>query len=126
MTRVNSSNLSHYHHEFSTWERMIGFFKQENTFLKTRLSEVLDQKTDRDFLAYAEHFQNQFILQDEFMDELKHDIREVKNLLDENAVTEDIKNKTENKYKRLRNEIEYLEKSFSALKNEFNNYLLKA
>ena len=125
MTRVNKSNLAHFHHEFHTWERMLDFLKQENTYLKTRLSEVLDQKTDRDFLANAEHFQNQFIIQDEFIDELRHDIREVKNLLDESAIIEDIKNTTENKYKRLRNEIEYLEKNYSALKNDFNNYLLQ-
>lgn len=124
MTRVNSSKLEHYQHEFQTWERMLDFFKQENSFLKTRLSEVLDQKIDKEFLANAEHFQNKFIIQDEFMDELKHDIREVKGIFEKNITAIGLDKVTENKYKRLRNEIEYLEKSFSSVKNDFNDYLL--
>ncbi len=124
MTRVNSSKLEHYQHEFQTWERMLDFFKQENAFLKTRLSEVLDQKIDKEFLANAEHFQNKFIIQDEFMDELKHDIREVKGMVEKNIYPEGLDKLTVSKYKRLRNEMEYLEKSFAALRNDFNEYLL--
>ena len=62
--------------ECMAWERLLDFFKQENSHLKIRLSEVLDDKTDKDFLALAEHFQNQFILKDEFVDEMSHDVRE--------------------------------------------------
>ena len=68
MVNNNLSRLEHYRHEYLTWERMLDFFKQENAFLKTRLSQVVDKKTDRDFLAYAEHFQNQFIIKDEFIE----------------------------------------------------------
>ena len=125
MTDRSTAKLDQYRHEYATWLRMLEFFKQENAFLKTRLSEVVDRNTDREFLALAEHFQNQFIIKDEFMDELKHDINEiergVKNLA---GAARGSDSRLEAKNNKLRNEIEYLEKNFTQLKNEFNKYLV--
>jgi len=120
------SKLDQYYHEYRTWQRMLEFFKQENAFLKTRLSEVVDRKTDRDFLALAEQFQNQFIIKDDFIGELKHDINELETILKENSGSVKVlpDKKIEAKHNKLRNEIEYLEKNFAQLKNEFNKYLL--
>lgn len=111
--------------ECMAWERLLDFFKQENSYLKTRLSEVLDNKTDKDFLALAEHFQNQFILKDEFVDEMLHDVREQeKNLhiLAEKKAT--IEERLIKKQQKIRNEMEFLEKDFNRMKNEFNKYLV--
>ncbi len=111
-------------HETYTWERLIYFFRQENIYLKTRLSELVDPSTDKQFLALAEQFQNQFILKDEFMDEMTHDVKEQQKKLNElaenNKVLED---KISKKQKKLRNETQYLEKDFNRLKHEFNIYL---
>ncbi|MGG9963464.1 hypothetical protein [Ferruginibacter sp. SUN106] len=126
MTSSYTAKLDQYRHEYLTWKRMLEFFKQENAFLKTRLSEVVDRNTDKEFLALAEHFQNQFIIKDEFMDELRHDINEMDAELkipSESAKITAAK-KTEAKQTKLRNEIEYLEKNFTQLKNEFNKYLI--
>ena len=126
MTNSYISKLDQYHHEHLTWERMLDFFKQENAFLKTRLSQVLDRKIDSEFLALAEQFQNQFIIKDDFIDELKHDINEMERAIKESTVTMKIVPdiKVENKHNKLRNEMEYLEKNFAQLKNEFNKYLV--
>jgi hypothetical protein len=108
-----------------TWLRSIDFFRQENTHLKTRLAEVVDSTSDKEFLAQAEHFQNQFIIKDEFLDELRHDVNE-----QERSVIE--KNKGRDLYideffktrqQHLRGQMEYLEKEFTSLRNEFNHYL---
>jgi L-lactate utilization protein LutC len=126
MTNSYISKLDQYHHEHLTWERMLDFFKQENAFLKTRLSQVLDRKIDKEFLALAEQFQNQFIIKDDFIDELKHDINEMETAVKESSglmkIVPDIK--VETKHNKLRNEMEYLEKNFAQLKNEFNKYLV--
>jgi L-lactate utilization protein LutC len=126
MTNSYISKLDQYHHEHLTWERMLDFFKQENSFLKTRLSQVLDRKIDKEFLALAEHFQNEFIIKDDFIDELKHDISEMEKAVKESTlamkIVPDIK--VETKHNKLRNEMEYLEKNFTQLKNEFNKYLV--
>ena len=126
MTSSYTAKLDQYRHEYMTWKRMLEFFKQENAFLKTRLSEVVDRNTDKEFLALAEHFQNQFIIKDEFMDELRHDVNEIeasiKPLTGSAKITPD--KKIEAKQNKLRNEMEYLEKNFTQLKNEFNKYLV--
>jgi L-lactate utilization protein LutC len=126
MTNSYISKLDQYHHEHLTWERMLDFFKQENAFLKTRLSQVLDRKIDKEFLALAEQFQNQFIIKDDFIDELKHDINEMERALKESTLALKIvpDMKVEAKHNKLRNEMEYLEKNFAQLKNEFNKYLV--
>ena len=86
----------------------------------------MDRNTDKEFLALAEHFQNQFIIKDDFIGELKHDINEMETILKGTIVQ--LKNmpdkKIDAKHTKLRNEIEYLEKNFTQLKNEFNKYLV--
>lgn len=122
MATVKISKPDQFLHENKTWKRLLEFFKQENSFLKTRLAEVVDHRTDKEFLALAEHFQNKFIVKDEYIDELRHDI----NIQEEALIKKDsdlTDSKTIKHQEKLRNEMEYFEKDFSNLKNEFNKYL---
>ena len=90
--------------------------------MKNRLSEVLDHSVDKGFLALAEQFQNKFILKDEYIDELRHDINNQDQILTDSYGTL-IDNKMTKTQEKLRNEMEYFEKEFCMLKNEFNTYL---
>lgn len=121
---MSASKIEQFLYENLTWERLLDFFKQENSYLKTRLSEVVDITGDKDFLAYAEQFQNKFILKDELIDELQHDVHEQQDRLDKIKssilISEEKINKTQ---KKLRNEMEYFEREFIGLKNDFNKYL---
>ena len=122
MSMVKISKPEQFQHENNTWNRLLDFFKQENTFLKNRLAEVVDHRTDKEFLALAEHFQNQFIIKDEFIDELRHDVNiQAQALLNKDQGMPD--QKTIKMHEKLRNEMEYFEKDFANLKNEFNKYL---
>ncbi len=118
------NKIAQYLDETYTWERLLFFCKQQNIDLKTRLSEVVDPSTDKNFLALAEQFQNQFILKDEFMDELAHDVKEQQRKLME-AGEKNIQpdEKINKKQRKLRNETQYLEKDFRRLAAEFNSYL---
>ncbi|UEG50095.1 hypothetical protein LK994_01225 [Ferruginibacter lapsinanis] len=121
---MGASKIEQFIYESLTWDRLLDFFKQENSYLKTRLSEVVDITVDKDFLAYAEQFQNKFILKDELIDELQHDVNEQRERLTKNKGS--ILNgeeKISKAQKKLRNEMEYFEKEFIGLKNEFNRYL---
>ncbi|MEO5944350.1 MAG: hypothetical protein ABIP30_17155 [Ferruginibacter sp.] len=111
-----------FRHENKTWCRLLDFFKEENAFLKTRLSEVLDRSSDKEFLALAEQFQNKFIIRDEYIDELRHDINEQEDALEKTSgvLPDNILTK---KQEKLRNEMEHFEKDFNTLKNGFNKYL---
>ena len=126
MTDNYVSKIEQFHYEHTSWLRLLDFFKQENAFLKTRLAEVLDNNADKDFLAYAEHFQNQFIIKDEFIDELKHDINHMSRLYENRPAgsKKDTDKKMESRQTKLRNEMEYFEKDFVSLKNEFNKYVV--
>ena len=57
-------------HENITWKRLLDFFNQENSYLKNRLSEVVDRATDKTLISTAEHFQNEFILNDECIQDI--------------------------------------------------------
>ena len=124
MSSVKITKPDQFHHENKTWNRMLEFFKQENILFKNRLSEVVDNSTDKGFLALAEHFQNRFIIKDEYIDELRHDINEQDKKLTESS-TNFIDNKLIIRQEKLGNEMEYFEKDFNKLKNEFNKYLAK-
>jgi hypothetical protein len=122
MSPVKISKPDQFHHENKTWIRLLEFFKQENYFMKNRLSEVLDHSFDKDFLALAEQFQNKFILKDEYIDELRHDINKQDQIISDNYA-DVVDNKMAHTQDKLRNEMEYFEKDFYMLKNEFNTYL---
>lgn len=125
MASATSSKPEQFLHETKTWGRLLEFIKQENTILKNRLAAVLDHKTDKDFLALAEQYQNRFILNDELIDELRHDINLQENgfAKRDSMVCDHI---TIRKQDKFRNEMEYFEKNFLSLKNEFNKYLSSA
>ena len=122
MPPVKLPKTEQFHHENRTWIRLLEFFKQENYFMKNRLSEVLDHQVNKDFLALAEQFQNKFILKDEYIDELRHDINEMDQILSE-IPGGWISNTLIATQRKLKNEMEYFEKDFNKLKNEFNEYL---
>jgi len=122
--------MDNFKHESLEWVRSLEFFKQENNYLKTRLSEVVDKTTNKYYLAEAEHFQNQFIIKDEFIDELKHDVNELNRHIINQSVLVNGKNaEIEEKYRlqqdNLREQMLYLEKDFTTLRNEFQKYLDK-
>ena len=124
MSRIRISGMDQYLHENMTWQRALDFYLQENSFLKTRLSQVLDTNTDKEFVAQAEHFQNSFVHNDECIKDMQADIIELQHILKNSAnvlVTDE--KKITQKHKKLHNEMGYFEKNFAGLKNEFNQYL---
>jgi hypothetical protein len=120
-----SKKIEQFLHENITWKRMLDFFNQENSYLKNRLSEVVDRATDKTLISTAEHFQNEFILNDECIQDIRRDIK----LQEKELQLTRIQKKTPDRkackmQDKLRNEMVNLEKEFSKLKNDFNQHLL--
>jgi hypothetical protein len=112
-------------HENISWKRLLYFFTQENSFLKTRLSEVVDRENDQLFIAHAEQFQNEFVLKDEYILDISKDIKvQQENLQQAFADSIAPDQKTCKIQAKLRNEMSYLETEFSDLKKRFNIFLL--
>lgn len=119
------NKIEQFLHENITWKRLLDFFNQESSYLKNRLSEVVDRATDKTLIAKAEHFQNEFILNDECIQDIGKDIKLQEKSLQLTLTQKKLPDQRVCKMQdKLRNEIFYLEKEFSKLKNEFNQYLL--
>jgi hypothetical protein len=110
-----------YLQECGAWQRLLDFFRQENAYLKTRLSEVLDNKTGREFLNDAEFIQNTSVLKDEFITEIIADVKKQEKKLNETLLLKKTPGESAGKQQqKLRNEIERLERDFTNMKNDFN------
>ena len=116
--------LKQLQYENETWKRLLGFMKDENVYLKTRLSELLKDNFDKNLLEEVENFQSRFIKEDELIGLLRNDAAELDRLL-EREIFEDgqILNQVEKQLKKLRRNIKIAQKQFARLKLEFNNYL---
>ena len=97
----------------------------ENIHLKNRLSEVLKNGFNRNFLEEIENFQTRIIKEDERIGLLRHEVVEFDKLMagktfGDGQIIEEINTRIKN----LRNSINNAEKQFGKLKLDFNSYLL--
>ena len=121
-----SSNLTQFRYEVEAWIRVVEFFNTENTYSKTRLSEVIDKIQDKENLALAEHFQNQYIIKDDVYDHILHSLKqqlqkwkEFQSMRTKEGSQELIKIQ-----KQLRDQIEFVEKDHMVISKDFNTYLI--
>ncbi|HSZ24912.1 MAG TPA: hypothetical protein VK766_04305 [Cytophagaceae bacterium] len=107
------------------WKKDLEFYKDEIKILRNRLNEVSAKNTSKEIKMMVSHFENQFIINDELIDELDHEIN-----LKEDSITEEIKkdptayvHKLTYKYAELKGKIDIFKKLFSELKKAFNKFL---
>jgi hypothetical protein len=121
MNKIKISTHQHFLHEVQTWMRSLDFYKQENEFLKNRLSQVLDSNSDKLFLDFAEQFNTKFLFMDDYIQELNRDLRLQMNLLRENLMGNLTQQKSlQNLQNKLRIEMMDFEKKVTLLKYDFN------
>ncbi len=65
---------SNMHFEHKQWKGELFFWEDELKSFKNRLSELVSRWTDKEVLAQLEHYQNEFILHNEVIDTLQHEI----------------------------------------------------
>jgi hypothetical protein len=110
------------HHE---WLRAIDFYENELGILEKRLAEIISKNTGMDAMAGAEHFQNQFIVQRNNIDELKHSIREHDHKTAEDSYIHagHIHSELIKEHSGVKDSYESFQKVFQELRIEFNDYL---
>lgn len=115
------------HQEHAEWLNKLAFYKDELEIMKNRLAEIAQKYTSNDILAQVEHFQNQFIVQAEQLDILKHNINEheeyLQQRLNENHVAAD--RQTSSDSPQIRESVVSFERIFNGLRQEFNQFLAK-
>jgi hypothetical protein len=110
--------------ELKEWEGYTLFVKDEIRSFNKKLEEVAVNYTSKDVLAEVEHFQNQFIRQNEACDELLHEFH-----LSEHVFAElSQKNPASthvilNDHLPLREKVESHKLIFTDLKHEYHNFL---
>ena len=111
-------------YEAETWVRLIGFIRDETTYFKMRLAEVVSANVDDKVVEQAEKFQEEFLAQDRIIIYLSDELKKQNKLLekdmnaDENILQEAIKNQN-----KLRREIKKAEGLFKELKDKFIGFL---
>jgi len=115
------------HQEHAEWLNKLSFYKDELSIMKNRLAEIAQKNTSGDVLAQVEHFQNQFIVQAEQLDIVKHNINEheeyLQQRLNENQVAADRQSSSDSP--QIRESVESFERIFNGLRQEFNQFLSK-
>ncbi|MFN4284688.1 MAG: hypothetical protein ACK4E8_01870 [Lacibacter sp.] len=114
-------------YEHTDWLKAIEFYKEDLDILQKRLAEVAFKNTSKEAMAGVEHFQNQFIIQRNNLDELRHYINEhiqhvAKDITEHNGEVED---DTLDEHARRKDEFASLEKVMADLRHEFNEFLAK-
>jgi hypothetical protein len=112
-------NHNQYEQEHNAWQRSLEFFKQENALLKYRLSEIVDNNEDDQFLTLAEYFQNELLLKDELLNKLQKNLQELHN-------SHHLSEKITSNQNKLRKEILEFEKNCLYLSDEFNKKMMQS
>lgn len=123
----DKKHLGELHTEHINWSKKLNFVKDEISSFKNRLEEVVQANTKTDVLAELEHFQNQFIRQNEVIDELLHDINSEEDKLvssaKANIVASDHRIMDENM--ELVDRMKTFNKLYEELKDDFTTYLTR-
>jgi hypothetical protein len=115
------------HHENEDWINKLDFYKEELNILKGRLEELALKNTSKKVTLEIEHFQNQFIIQNNNIDNIAHAVK-----INESELIASIES---NPVAAAHRKIEYherehdlvttFEKNFKQLRKDFNNFSSK-
>jgi hypothetical protein len=115
------------HQKHQDWLSRVTFYKEEINILKERLTEMTARNNAREFLVSVEHFENQFKLQRNNLDELAHSIKQHENQL----VAEINSNPVAVDHRKIETDgadedfMSYFERNFANLREEFNKFSAK-
>lgn len=124
---MSYTTVAHCGNEHASWLKSIAFYEEEFDRMKQQLLELASKNTGHELMAQVEHFQNQFILQRNNTDEIKHTIREHDMLVgaESSAHAGKIELSTASNHNKVREQFLGIEKVVNDLRREFNAFLSK-
>jgi hypothetical protein len=109
------------------WLETFKFYKDEIKVLRKRLEEVASRNSAKDVKMQISHFENQFIINDEQIDEISHAIKEnqvkMEQHIHDNPVA--VEHRKVEDHTELRDKVNVFENIFKQLRIEFNEFLSK-
>ncbi len=124
MSFTNTTQVNAEHQE---WLKGLDFYKEDIHILENRLTEIAAKNTAFEARQGIEHFQNQFLVQRNNIDELRHKIKEhiSTNGKKTELSAEVVENEKLAEHENLKDEYLSFEKVIKDLRHEFNIYLAK-
>jgi hypothetical protein len=113
--------------DHNDWLKAIDGYKKEFGILEEKLAEAARKNNSREALAGIEHFQNQFIVQRNNIDVLRHNINEHmhKVFADSEKHAGRIETVLVGEHEQMKDAFISFEKVVADLRHEFSNYLSK-
>jgi DNA/RNA endonuclease YhcR with UshA esterase domain len=115
------------HEENTNWMKTLDFYKDEIKILRNRLEEITTKNNSVEVLSKVEHFQNQFIIQRDNIDNIAHAVKlneeELLNEINRNPVAVDHRKMTY--HEKEQDLVETFEKNFNEIRGEFNRFTSK-
>lgn len=116
------------HQEHQEWLKKLSFYKDDLVILQNRVEEVAANYTSKEFQAMVDHFLNQFLIQREQIQHLKHEIKnlevQIENEVHKNSTAVD--HRTMPDHAEQREKIETFEQIFTELRKDLMNFLSKS
>lgn len=123
----NKEQLSQLHSEHNEWQNKINFYRDELKEFNKQLTDIVTNSAPNEVLVSVEHFQNQFIRQNEVLDIVRHEFKQHENQIEAMQGKEstadnggvDIVALHESE----KDKLDQFEKLFQELRNEFHLFL---
>ena len=78
------------HVEHKEWLNKLLFYKDDLKIMQSRLDEIASKNNHQEVLVFVERFENQFKIQNEQIDILKHDIKQHVNKIEDSIINNPI------------------------------------
>ena len=115
------------HAEHREWLNKIDFYQDDLKIMRHRLEEVAARNTDKSLMAKVEHFQNQFVIQRNELDEMKHAIHQSESSIAHNIAQNGtaVNRRSMPDDQTMRDRMAQFEKLFLQLRVELMSFLAK-
>jgi hypothetical protein len=124
---MSFTNIAQVNSEHTEWIKGLAFYKDEIHILENRLLEIASKNSAFEVRQGIEHFQNQFVVQRNNIDELRHKIKEHISVFTKlpELIEEVVENERLADHENLRDEYQTFEKVIRDLRLEFNTFLAR-
>lgn len=124
---MSYTTVSHCGNDHLVWIKSMDFYDIDLDTLESRLTEIVKKNNGKETLAGVEHFQNQFIIQRNSIDEIRHNINvhSDKVAAEAKAHAGKIQSFHDEEHHKIKGQYESFERVMNGLRHEFNRFLAK-
>jgi hypothetical protein len=124
MTQINIKHIANLNNDCL---RGLEFYKQELGILQERLDEIAAANTGKEVMEQVEHFQNQFIIHKNAIEEIAHDVNCNNESIEKQLLKTEVfvSVETATAHQNIHEQYQTEEKIFNELRHEFNRFAAK-